>query len=62
MVVLAELGRFPMLVQWAKLTARFWSRMVSMDDGRIVKQAFKLNLQLATQIPASWPAERQISS
>ena len=55
-VVLAELGRFPLMVQWGKLTARFWSRLVGMEDSRLLKQAFTLSLQLANQVPESLPA------
>lgn len=46
-VVLAETGRFPLVTFWAKLVARFWSRLVRMDDSRLTKQAFILNVQLA---------------
>lgn len=54
-VIYAELGRFQLSVQWAKLTARFWTRLVRMDDSRLVKQAFTLSLELAGRTPASLP-------
>lgn len=54
-VVLAEVGRFPLMVQWGKLTARFWSRLVAMDESRMLKQAFNLSLQMASQIPQALP-------
>jgi len=46
-VVLAETGRFPLTMFWAKLLARFWTRLVNMDDSRLTKQSFILNAQLA---------------
>ena len=55
-VVLAELGRYALAVHWGKLTARFWSRLACMEDGRLAKQAFMLSLQLANRVPASMPA------
>lgn len=55
-VVLAELGRFPLTVFWGKLMARFWSRLACMEDSRLTKKAFHLSLQLAARVPASWPA------
>ena len=55
-VVLAEMGRFSLSVKWAKLTARFWTRLVGMDDDRLLKQAFLLSLDLAGRVQASLPA------
>jgi hypothetical protein len=40
MAVLAEAGRYPLVVAAAKSLCSFWNRMVEMDDGRLVKQAF----------------------
>ena len=40
MAVLAEVGRYPMAVKAAKHLCNFWNRLVEMDDGRLVKQAF----------------------
>ena len=40
MSVLAEVGRYPMVVFAAKVLCRFWNRLVEMDNGRLVKQAF----------------------
>ena len=40
MAVLAEVGRYPLVVKAAKLLCNFWNRLVEMDDGRLVKQAF----------------------
>ncbi len=56
MVVLAEFGRFPLTVMWGKLVARFWSRLVCMDDARLMKKAFNVSLQLAARVRASYPA------
>ena len=55
-VVWAEVGRYPLLGFWAKLVARFWSRLACMDDCRLTKQAFNLSMQLASQVSASLPA------
>ena len=54
-VVLAEFGRFPLVTFWAKLMARFWSRLARMDDGRLTKQAFMLSVQLAGCTNGSLP-------
>ena len=43
MAVLAEIGRYPLVVNAAKLLCKFWNRLVEMDDGRLVKQAFLLS-------------------
>ena len=40
MAVLAELGRYPMVVKGAKHLCTFWNRLVEMDDERLVEQAF----------------------
>ena len=40
MAVLAEVGRYPLVVNAAKLMCKFWNRLVEMDDGRLVKLAF----------------------
>ena len=40
MVVLAEVGRYPMVVKAAKQLCTFWNRLVEMDDERLVKEAF----------------------
>lgn len=48
-VVLAELGRWPLHVQWAQQTCRFWNRLVGMaEEGqqRLVCWAFQDNLAL----------------
>ena len=55
-VLLAECGRFPLVTSWAKLVARFWSRLASMDDSRLTKQAFIVNAQLALCAKRSLPA------
>ena len=34
MAVLAEVGRYPLVVNAAKLLCKFWIRLVEMDDGR----------------------------
>ena len=49
LVVLAELGRFPLWVEWAQATARFWSRVACVDEGRLLKRAFTLSCQLASR-------------
>ena len=49
LTVLAECGRLPLAVQWATQTARFVLRLVELDDGRIIKQAFKDSMALAAQ-------------
>ena len=48
-VVLAELGRWPLHVQWAQQTCRFWNRLLGMgEEGqqRLVYWAFQDNLAL----------------
>ena len=40
MAVLAEVGRYPLVVTAAKQLCTFWNRLVEMDDGRLVKLAF----------------------
>ena len=40
MAVLAEVGRYPMVVKAAKHLCNFWNRLMDMDDERLVKQAF----------------------
>ena len=49
LLLLAETGRFPLSVFWATLTARYWSRLVDMAPGRLVRQAFEASLGLAQQ-------------
>ena len=55
-VVYAELGRFQLSVDWAKLIVRFWTRLVHMEESRLVKQAFILSLELAGRARANLPA------
>ena len=38
--VVAEVGSYPLVVNAAKLLCKFWNRLVEMDDGRLVRQAF----------------------
>ena len=52
MAVLAEVGRYPMVVRAAKHLCNFWNRLVEMDDERLVKQAF---LQSAVLGPLTRP-------
>ena len=40
MAVSAEIGRYPLVGNAAKLLCKFWNRFVEMDDCRLVKQAF----------------------
>ena len=40
MALLAEVGRYPQVVNAAKLLCKFWNRLVGMDYGRLVMQAF----------------------
>ena len=40
MAVLAKVGRYPMVVKAANHLCIFWNRLVEMDDGPLVKQAF----------------------
>ena len=40
MAVLAEVGRYPLVVKAAKLLCKFKNRVVETDDGRLFKQAF----------------------
>ena len=47
MSVLAEVGRYPLLVVYAaKMLCKSWNRLVEMDNGRLVKQAFLLSAAL----------------
>lgn len=56
MVVLAEFGRFPLWVEWAQATARFWSRVASMDQDRLLRKAFDLSCQMAANRGDSLPS------
>ena len=47
MAVLAEVGRYPLQVVAAKMLLNYWNRLVGMDDGRLVKQAFTVSAALA---------------
>ena len=40
MAVLAEVGRYPLRVSAAVVMLKYWNRLVEMDAGRLVKQAF----------------------
>jgi hypothetical protein len=46
MAVLAEVGRYPLVVFAAKMLCNSWNRLVEMDNGRLVKQAFLLSAAL----------------
>lgn len=46
MSVLAEVGRYPLVVFAAKMLCNSWNRLVEMDNGRLVKQAFLLSAAL----------------
>lgn len=47
-VSLAELGRWPLHLHWLQQLARFWNRLLSMDDqpDRLLRWAFEDNLSL----------------
>jgi hypothetical protein len=47
MAVLAEVGRYPLSVAAATVMLKYWNRLVEMDDGRLVKQAFLQSAALA---------------
>ena len=49
LVVLAELGRFPLVSFVGKLAASMWRRLVLMEEERLVKKAFNASLALARQ-------------
>ena len=49
LVVLAETGRRPQSLSWAKQTARFWNRVLQADDGSLVKRALLDSCALAVQ-------------
>ena len=53
MAVLAELGRYPLHLSVARQLCRYWNRLVGMDDGRLVKQAFLESLALARRSAAA---------
>jgi hypothetical protein len=44
--ILGEFGRYPLQLHWDKLTAKYWNRMFSLDNNRLVKRAFLDNAQL----------------
>lgn len=47
MAVLAEVGRYPLAVTAAEVMLKYWNRLVEMEDGRLVKQAFLESAMLA---------------
>ena len=47
MAVLAEVGRYPLWVSAAVVMRKYWNRLVEMDAGRLVKQAFLASAALA---------------
>jgi hypothetical protein len=49
LVVLAEVGRFPLVSFVGKLAASMWRRLVLMEEDRLVKKAFNASLALAWQ-------------
>ena len=62
MAVLAEVGRFPLLIFSAQLLCKAWNRMVSMEDDRLVKQAFRVSAALAARAapgatPPTWAGQ-----
>lgn len=65
-VVRAELGRYPLLVTAAKLVCGYWNRLVRLEDERLVKQAFRRNLELrglsSAQKEAAAPWVGQVDS
>ena len=53
MAVLAEVGRYPLHIFAAKMLCKFWNRMVVMEEGRLVKQAFRASVALASRTPSN---------
>ena len=53
MAVLAEVGRYPLRIFAAKMLCKFWNRMVVMEEGRLVKQAFRASVALASRTPSN---------
>ena len=50
MAVLAEVGRYPLRVSAAVVMLKYWNRLVEMDAGRLVKQAFLASAALAQEL------------
>ena len=48
MAVLAETGRYPLVVTAAKQLCTFWNRLVRMEEGRLVKLAFMQSAALGS--------------
>ena len=53
--VLAEVGRYPLHVSVAVVMLKYWNRLVEMEDGRLVKQAFLASAALAQALARSNP-------
>jgi len=57
LIVMAELGQYPLLCHIAKLVIRFWLRLERLDDSRLVKQAFLASKALAVQHQQGWTGD-----
>ena len=53
MAILAEVGRFPLLIFSAQMVCKAWNRLISMENDRLVKQAFKASAALAARATPS---------
>jgi hypothetical protein len=61
-VVLAELGRYPLMVLATVQVCKYWNRLLAMGNGRLVRMAFLESVRLAAlptrhAIRASWAAQ-----
>ena len=61
-VVLAELGRYPLTVLATVQVCKYWNRLMAMEDGRLVRLAFLESVRLANlpsrfAVRASWAAQ-----
>ena len=61
-VVLAELGRYPLMVLATVQVCRYWNRLLAMDDTRLVRLAFSESVRLAalptrSAVRAPWAAQ-----
>lgn len=55
MAVLAEMGRYPLRVSAAVVMLKYWNRLVKMDAGRLVKQAFLASVALSQELTRTKP-------
>ena len=49
-----EYGRYPLMLQWLVLAARFWNKMADKSESALIRMAYKDNVELMLRGKKCW--------